>query len=161
MTQMHPVQEGLFHITTNTKKYVPWMIYPGIPKIIVDNLAMTKHIHNARLHAFCILPDHMHLLVSPGAKGISSFMHSFKRNTMRDIRSYLGSGRSRSSAVRYVYWQKSFHSEHINSDQQRSHALHYVKHNAVRHKLVNDMTNWQWSSKWFPHLLDEMEIWCS
>src|SRR4051812_20492067 len=59
MTQYHGAQDGMFHVTTNVRGKVPWLTFPGAPEIIIDNLIMTKHLHQARLYAFCILPDHM------------------------------------------------------------------------------------------------------
>ncbi len=56
--------------------------------MIIDNLRMTRNMQDAKLYAFCILPDHMHILLSPGTKGLSAFVHSFKRNTMRDVRKF-------------------------------------------------------------------------
>lgn len=57
--------------------------------MIIDNLVMTRNIQHAELYAFCILPNHLHIVLSPGEKGLSAFTHSFKRNTMRDIRRIL------------------------------------------------------------------------
>jgi len=88
MTQKH-FQYGLFHVTTNAKKHVPWCTSGQIPPIILDNLFMTRNLYDAKVYAFCILPDHMHIIVNPGDKGLSQFMHSFKRNAMRDIRANL------------------------------------------------------------------------
>lgn len=81
----------MFHITTNTFERIPWCTIGEIPEMIMDNLVMTRNIQHAKLYAFCVLPDHLHIVMSPGEKGMSAFMHSFKRNTMRDIRRLLPS----------------------------------------------------------------------
>ena len=79
----------MFHVTTNTFERIPWCTIKEIPEMIIDNLVMTRNIQKAKLFAFCILPDHLHIIINTGEKGLSSFMHSFKRNTMRDIRQLL------------------------------------------------------------------------
>ena len=86
MSQRHSVQDGLFHITTNARGKIPWCTLGDIPRIILDNLIMTRNLYSAELYAFCILPDHVHVIMSPGEKGLSAFVHSWKRNTMRDVR---------------------------------------------------------------------------
>ncbi|MBU0458575.1 transposase [Patescibacteria group bacterium] len=101
MTQTHYAQFGTFHITTNTKNGVPWLTLPEVPQILIDNLVMTKNLKKTKIFAFNILPTHMHIILSVMEKRLSEFMHSFKRNAMRDIRracSNARSGRSLSSA---------------------------------------------------------------
>ncbi|OGJ55572.1 hypothetical protein A3D88_00215 [Candidatus Peribacteria bacterium RIFCSPHIGHO2_02_FULL_52_16] len=163
MTQRHGMQIGTFHITTNSKAKIPWCTHWGIPELLIDNLLMTKNLHCAKIFGFCILPDHLHLLLEPGESGLSMFMHSFKRNTMRDIRSLYRSGRSPSSATECdaIAWQKSFYEERIRDSAQRSHALSYIRTNPVHHDLCASIEDWPWLSDHFPRLLDPMEIWFS
>jgi REP element-mobilizing transposase RayT len=163
MSQRYAAQEGTFHVTTNTKGNVSWCTWPGIPELLIDNLIMTRNIRGARLYAFCILPDHVHIVMSLGEKGLSAFMHSFKRNAMRDVRALrnkhtLRSGRSRSSATEVIAWQKSFHDERIRDAEQQSNALAYVQYNAWRHGLTGEPNGWPWSSLHFPYLLSPVEI---
>ena len=184
MTQRHVAQRGLFHVTTNAKGRIPWCTFSGIPEILIENLFMTRNLHRARVFAFCILPDHQHLIVSPGEAGLSAFMHSFIRNAMRDIRSLFGhsdpaptstfppsqrkivsSASFTDSASQMVFvraqytiddiaWQKSFHDEILRDTPQRDAALAYVRGNAARHGLVTDPADWPWSSLRFPGLVD-------
>ncbi len=86
MVQRRMGQYGTFHITTNAEEGVQWCTLPGIPEMLIDNLIATKNLHGALIHAFCILDDHMHIILTAGQKGVSNFMHSFKRNSSRDVR---------------------------------------------------------------------------
>ena len=163
MTQRHGMQIGTFHITTNSKAKIPWCTHRGIPELLIDNLLMTKNLHGAKIFGFCILPDHIHLLLEPGEKGLSNFMHSFKRNAMRDVKTLHRSGGSRTSATvcDVIAWQKGFHDERIRDPEQRSHALSYIRTNPIHHNLCTSVEEWPWVSDHFPHLLDPMEIWFS
>src|SRR3989344_2706209 len=122
MTQRHGMQIGTFHITTNSKKKIPWCTHRGIPELLIDNLLMTKNLHGAKIFGFCILPDHIHLLLEPGEKGLSNFMHSFKRNAMRDVKTLHRSGGSRTSATGggVIARPKSFHHARTRDHEQRS-----------------------------------------
>ncbi len=102
MSQRHGAQHGIFHVTTNAAKKNPWLTMDGVPNVIIDNLMMTRNVHRAQVHAFCILPDHMHIILTPGEKGLSSFIHSFKRNSSKDIRSILGVRSAGSLPARYA-----------------------------------------------------------
>lgn len=99
MSQRHIVQEGLFHVTTNTKGRAPWCTWPGVPEIIIDNLMMTRNVHGAKVYAFCVLPNHVHLIVMPGPNGLSAFMHSFKRNSSKDVQFQWGRAGNRTRAA--------------------------------------------------------------
>lgn len=158
MTQRHFEQQGIFHVTTNARGKIPWLTWQGVPEILMDNLWMTRNIHGAEVYAFCVLPDHMHVVMKPGERGLSRFMHSFKRNAMRDLRSFR-SGRSLSSAMETIAWQKSFHDEKIETDSQRENVLAYVRCNAWKHGFVQDPNDWRWSSLKYPHLINAVQIW--
>lgn len=194
MPQIHRVQRGLFHVVTNANDRIPWCTLPGVPMVLIDNLVMTKNILGAGLHAFCILPDHVHIVITAGVKGLSSFMHSFKKNSSRDVGDVLGAGAADRSDFRiaaaddvdhvryldyvdypnhaesvervkpghdasHIRWQKGYYEERIRTSRQLSAAIGYVQGNAVRHHLVVDQIDWQWTSHHFPHLLDPLALW--
>ena len=91
MPRIHTLQTGLFHVTTNAKNRSPWCTTSGVPEMLIDNLFTTCRMQKARLDAFCVLPDHMHFLILVDEPGLSRFMHSFKRNSSKDVRHLLGS----------------------------------------------------------------------
>lgn len=178
MAQKHLEQWGTFHITSNAKNGVPWCLWPGVPGLLIDNLVMTRNLYGADLYAFCILPDHMHIILNPGPKGLSRFMHSFKRNSSKDICNILERSGSRTRASVnttitrsrgsvtpaasegfFSGWQNGFYDERILDDLQRSNALAYVQHNAYRHGLTDDPYGWLWSSVMFQDVLDPLEVW--
>jgi putative transposase len=165
MAQKHYAQQGIFHVTTNTHERISWCTAKGVPEIIIDNLIMTRHLYQARLYAFCILPDHIHLILSPGEQGLSKWMQSFKSHSMVEIRQYMGLapvGASHGSHLRAgpapMRWQKGFHDERIRDERQRNTALRYVHYNAWRHGLTNKPESWPWSSLHFEHVIDARAI---
>jgi len=164
MTQKHISQHGTFHVTTNARGRIGWCTLPGIPEIMIDNLVMTRNIHGAQVFAFCILPDHVHMVMSPGKRGLSAFMQSFKLNSSRDVRAVFADSRSWDSRIPAtevktgdIHWQNGFHDERIRDATQRSNALTYVQYNAWRHGLIADPEGWPWSSLQFPKLIDPTE----
>ena len=178
MPQKHVATEGTFHITTNAHGKIPWCTWPGVPEILIDNLVMTKNLHKAQVYAFCIMPDHVHFIVYPGEKGLSKFMHSFKRNSSKDVNLFLqdrsgnrtratiygdiGIARSRGSAtpaVKKVRWQNGYYDELIHDNRQRTAAMNYVMFNPLKHHLVDDIDHWPWTSYHFQERVDPLEIW--
>ena len=158
MPQKHAEQHGTFHITTNTNRKIPWCSLPGVPEILIDNLFMTRNLQEAIILAFCILTNHMHIIVSPGEKGLSTFMQSFKGNSSRDAHLLLSGRATRSSDPRvaatecedaidhFSGWQKGYYDELIRDEKQLEQALTYVQENALKHDLVEHSEDWPWTS---------------
>lgn len=145
-------------MTTNTKNHVPWLTHSDVPEILLDNLVMSKNLHNVKLYAFCILPDHLHLFVHVRENGLSRFMHSLKRNVSVDAKTLM-SGGSRTSAARGdITFQKSFHARRITNDHQFDKTLRYVRYNAFFHHLVAHPHNWPWSSLVQNSILDPIDF---
>jgi putative transposase len=166
MGQFHGAQDGLFHVTTNAKGRVPWCVLEGVPQLLIRDVFVTKVIHQAHIYAFCVLPDHMHILLQPGERGLSKFMKSFKENSSRNIRTLLTLRRSWDDVVPatgtrpldlFTGWQSGFHDERIRDREQRQNALMYIENNARKHRLVDDMVNWPWTSLHMPEMLDPFE----
>ena len=181
MVQRHE-QLGIFHITTNAKDKISWLTIDGVPTILIDNLLMTRTLYGGHVYAFCVLSDHMHIILSPGEKGLSKFMQSFKSHAMIEVRQVL-SGRSQmkpftgneestgSAAASHgsplrggilfdeIRWQKGFHDERIRDGNQCSNAVYYVHGNGMKHGYVSEILDWPWTSLHFEHRLDPMEIW--
>lgn len=145
MPQKHYHQHGTFHVTTATLNRSPSCIEKGVPERLIHYLCDTRNMQGAKLFAFSIMPDHVHLLMSPGEKGLSSFLHAFKKNSSRNIEN--------------LFWQKGYHDELIRSDEQRSSALGYIQGNAMKHKLVKEWIDWPWSSLHYEKILDPMGLW--
>ena len=152
MTFRRVQQEGIFHVTTKSKRNVPWCTLPGIPKVLIDNLCMTRHLYEANLIDFCILPDHLHIILEIGSIGISKFMHSFKRNSARDVKVLLTKSAGQ-YGISCTGWQHGFHDEYMRTEKQLLATQRYVQENAWNHELVRRPEEWPWSSLHFEHLL--------
>ncbi len=197
MPQHHTRQSGIFHITMVTKDRIPWCTREGVPAIIIDNLVMTRNIHHAKLYAFSILPDHVHVIIEPRRGGLSQFIQSLKSHSSREINmilfnatvaashelnatvaashelnatvaashgSLLAATHESPLRMRHdehsfketkrntIAWQKGYYDERIRDGRQFTHAMHYVQGNAMRHRLVQDILDWPWSSLLYPHL---------
>lgn len=165
MSQRHSTIDGTFHVTTNAHGKIPWCTLPGVPEILIDNLIMTRNVYGAILSAFCILPDHMHMIVWPGEKGLAKFVQSFKSHSSHDVKAILTRSSepwlaaAEGSTLKFTGWQKGYHDERLRDNEQRTNALRYVTMNPVKHNLVNQIEDWPWTSLHFEHLLDPLEIW--
>jgi putative transposase len=95
------------------------------------------------LFAYCIMPNHWHLLLSPGEDGgLSRFMHWLTTTHAR--RWQIARGLDGQGAV----YQGRFKAIPISSDQHFLRVCRYVERNALRASLVNRAEDWRWGSLW-------------
>lgn len=92
-----------------------------------------------RLLAYCLMPNHFHLVVWPHDDGdLSRWMHWLMNAQVRRFRRrHKGSGH---------LWQGRFKSFPIEQDDHLLTVLRYVERNPLRAGLVRRSVEWSWSS---------------
>jgi len=97
----------------------------------------------SRIAAYCLMPNHWHLLLWPRNDGeLSEVMHWV---TMTHTQRW--HAHRRSSGTGPVY-QGRFKSFPVQTDEHFITVARYVERNALRAKLVDRAEEWQWSSLW-------------
>jgi putative transposase len=96
-----------------------------------------------RILAYCIMPNHWHLVVYPKKDGdMSSFM-GWITNT--HTRRWHTAHKSIGSGHLYQGRYKSFP---VETDTYLLQLIRYVERNPLRARLVKKAENWKWSSLW-------------
>ncbi len=92
-----------------------------------------------RILAFCLMPNHFHLVLWPCNDGdLSRWMHWLLTSHVRRYHKIHGtSGR---------VWQGRFKAFPIQEDRHLLTVIRYVERNPVRANLVRKAAHWQWSS---------------
>ena len=94
-----------------------------------------------RLLAFCIMPNHWHLVLYPRKDGdMSEFMRWVTTTHVRQRRT-----RTKTVGNGHLY-QGSYKSFPIEEDKHLHDVIRYVEQNPLRAKLVTRAQDWQWSS---------------
>jgi putative transposase len=92
-----------------------------------------------RLLAYCLMPNHFHLVLSPdGPDDVSRWMHWL--TTTHAHRHHLRFGTSG------CVWQGRFKSFRIKHDAHLLTVMRYVERNALRSGLVEKAEQWSWGS---------------
>jgi REP element-mobilizing transposase RayT len=95
------------------------------------------------VEAFCIMPNHVHLVITPYEKtetedyGLTQIMHNIKRNSAKQANAILG--------CKGAFWQHENYDHFARDDAELERIIKYVLFNPVKAGLVDDWTEWKWS----------------
>jgi putative transposase len=104
-----------------------------------------ERVH-VRLLAYCLMPNHWHLVVWPRGDGdLSQYMRWLA--VTHTQRWHLAHGTSGSGPV----YQGRFKSFPVETDDHFYQLCRYVERNALRAGLVSRAESWRWSSLWQWH----------
>jgi putative transposase len=96
-----------------------------------------------RLLAFCVMPNHWHLVLWPETDdALSDYMHWLTVTHAQRWHAAHGTG-----GTGPVY-QGRFKSFPVQEDEHFLAVCRYVERNALRANLVSRAENWKWSSAW-------------
>ena len=91
------------------------------------------------IHAYALMPDHLHLLATPaGPDGLSLLMQSFGRRYVR----YFNDRHGRTGGL----WESRFKATVIDSEHYLLACMAFVETNPVRAGLVVEAEEYPWSS---------------
>lgn len=103
---------------------------------IITCLKEEKKRTGVKIFAFCLMPNHFHMLISPGDSGldISKFVGGFKSKTTR-IRWRYGVGEK--------MWQGRFHDHVVRPDEALNDICEYILNNPVRRNLAKSWEDYR------------------
>ncbi len=114
--------------------------YAAFERVLAEAL---EHVPGMRLLAYCLMPNHWHLILWPPRDGeLSDFGHWLTLTHTQRWRAHyhdVGAG--------HLY-QGRFKSFPVAQDEHFLQVCRYVERNALRAQLVRQAERWRWSSLW-------------
>lgn len=125
--------------------------------VFIDNIEIlrtafrnVRKLYKFEIIAICVLPDHIHLILHPEninnyPKILSSVKHYFSRNVGQvcptdDLK--IGYKNKREKGIfQRRYWEHT-----IKDEKELNNQINYIHYNPVKHGLVNNVKDWQYSS---------------
>ena len=157
----------LLSIMSNYKRYYLdgysyfiTIVTEGRQPILIDNITLlrdsfkrSKQRYNYHIDAIIILPDHMHMIMTPKnphdySKIITHIKRSFVYGLDNNLKEEAKEKLTSSSYHRKLsgIWQKRFYEHTIRDEKDWLEKMNYIQHNAVKHELVDDWNQWKHSS---------------
>ncbi|MBV9085095.1 MAG: transposase [Acidobacteriaceae bacterium] len=116
-----------------------WLVREEIAQLVLDSLQYAdRSLRFYDLHAWVIMSNHVHLLVSPRVQP-ARFLQSVKGYTARQANRLL-------QRTKQPFWQSESFDHWIRDDQEFKRVRNYIEQNPVRAGLVTLQEQYRWSS---------------
>lgn len=116
--------------------------HPALASLMRDTL-LKWHGDRYRLHAWCIMPNHVHVLMTT-REALSKIVQSWKSYTGRwalKKNAELGLG-----VPGKALWMREYWDRYIRDADHFDSVRHYIEHNPVAAGLCKRAADWPWSS---------------
>lgn len=128
-----------YFVTTNTCNKENIFEDKEVVQVIIEDLEFYRKKFDFKLHAFVIMPNHIHLLITPSEKGdISKIMHDFKSHTAQIINKIFVRDKP--------LWQEGFYEHVIRDSFDFKKKINYIHKNPLVNGIVKVLADYQFSS---------------
>jgi putative transposase len=125
-----PTGQGTYFITASTYLKQQLLQSEGTALLFIDVLYHYRGQGKYLLHEFVVMPDHFHLLITPGLQvTLERAMQFIKGGYSYRVKKELGLAGER--------WQTSFHDHRVRDAAEYQRFRTYIHENPVRRGLVD------------------------
>jgi len=132
--------DDILFFTIVTMNRLPRFAEPEMRDLALTVLKRIKKRFGFKVKAWVILPDHLHLLISPQVSDYSKIIFSFKKGLSMEFKRL---GRIERGEK---MWQDRFWEETVKDDDHFERCVSYILHNPIKHGLVETPVDWKHSS---------------
>ena len=135
------VYGGTYFFTLVTYQRKPIFSDKTKVDLLLKSIQQTQIRKPFDLIAYCVLFDHLHLLMALPIddRSFSQIIRTVKRTTTNEIHKQPGQ-------PKLTIWQDRFWEHTIRDEDDLKHHFDYIHYNPVKHGYVEDYADWIWSS---------------
>jgi REP element-mobilizing transposase RayT len=156
--------DGLYFVTCTVVNWIDVFTRLEYRKIVIDSLAHCQAAKGLRLHAYVVMSNHLHMIISRGEteNTLSDILRDFKKFTSKQIieaikivpesrrewmlAQFSAAGKHNANNKQYQFWQQDNHPVELRTVKFLEQKLHYVHQNPVRAGLVFQAEDYKFSS---------------
>ena len=144
-------QAGVYFITTDTWQRRQIFLKPDPARILLEQLLECRGRGFYRLHAFVIMPEHLHILLTPGEEtSLEKAMQMIKGGSAFRIKKEL--------LYKFPIWHAGFHDRWIRDAEEYGSRKKYIEQNPVLAKLTQKAEEYAFSSANGKFILDASQF---
>ena len=99
------------------------------------------HANRYELRAWCVMPNHAHVLFKVDAMPMAEIIESWKKHTAQNVNQLL--------KRRGSFWEEDYWDTYMRDAEHERKTVRYIESNPAKAKLVLDPRDWAWSSARF------------
>ena len=136
----------VYFVTLKTRFSKKFFLDYSLGKAIIKHLKEARLKVDCKIYVYCVMPDHMHLLLSPSENGkdLSGVMQEIKGGSTKVFWECDGKGK---------LWQRGFYEHVLRRDENILATAEYILNNPVRKGLVE-----KWEDYPFCGILDPLPL---
>ena len=166
MSGRYKIRDGFkpHFITSTVVGWADAISRPEYKDIIVNSLRYCCQYKNLSVHAWVLMNNHIHLIVSAvNDADLPSIIRDFKKYTSSKLvdaisnnptesrkkwllNMFLFAGKGNNDNERYQFWQKDYHPVELSNDALFQQRLDYLHANPVRAGIVREPQHYLYSS---------------
>jgi putative transposase len=136
------IEGATYHVTSRTNDKVRIFDRKQGQKIMILTLGEAKKKYGFRLHNFCIMPNHIHLLISPtNGTSLSRILQWIKTRSAKRWNCIHGS--------KDHLWGERFFSRAMKDAREYSLVYNYIDQNPVKAGLAVNPADWETSGAYY------------
>jgi putative transposase len=139
---------GTYFVTFSTWHRRRLFVVENYVRLFLQTLYRYLREHRFEIHAFVVMPEHVHLLLTPAYDVTLEHAIQFvKGGYSHALGSIIGRRRE--------IWQRGFTDHRIRDDRDFVHHQNYIHQNPVKRGIVNDPREYRYCSAFPGYKLDE------
>lgn len=132
------VPGGFYHVTLRGNHQQVIFFAASDRLLLNDIMARALLKHEARLHAYCWMGNHIHLLVQVGEAPLGCLMRQVASEYARRVQWHLPTSGH--------FFERRYHATLVDSDRYLKAVVRYIHLNPVEAGIVTDPAGHEWSS---------------
>lgn len=154
--------EGLYFVTTTVVHWIDLFTRKELRYIVVDALKYCQREKGLVIHAWCLMPSHLHMIISGRKEPLSGIMRDFKKFTSKQIVEEIGrinesrkewllrafklAGEDIKRVSGFKVWQDGNQPKCIETNHFLDQKLAYIHENPVEAEMVDEPIHYLFSS---------------
>jgi REP element-mobilizing transposase RayT len=156
-------EDGIYFISPTIVNWIDLFTRKAYCDLVLDSLRYCQKEKGLIIHAWCIMPSHLHLIISKsGNEQLSSIVRDFKKFTSKAIineisninesrkkwllSEFEAAGIQLKRISKYKVWQDGNHPVELDSNKMLEQRLLYLHNNPVEHSIVFRSEDYVFSS---------------
>lgn len=130
-----------YHIVVGSHRSRDIFTEQSLNRRVIGILKTASRLHGYDLLAYCLMPDHLHVLVQAGEspRNLRDFVRRFKSFSSATTRSV-----ATPVATKIMLWQRGFYEHIIRKDEDVGDVADYIMGNPARKGLALEGQQYEW-----------------